>query len=214
MQLKIISLGNFTLNFFFKDISHYFQRNSRMMLVSLVIRVWAEYKFSQKQSGSFIISADVSFVTWLRTWINAVVILRYHIEGNFQERKLSRIDEKYNFREENFCRLLAFAVPKDAMPPNFGEKTFANSHKTVKFVEVFSFESFLPYGITVSWYHVWIHTVLSLSLSPCSLWSDHKYIHDRHWTMNILNCNEYCSSWRHTKPTSVSFKPEYINDVR
>ena len=148
MQLKIISLGNFTLNFFFKDISHYFQRNSRMMLVSLVIGVWAEYKFSQKQSGSFIISADVSFVTWLRTWINAVVILRYHIEGNFQERKISRIDEKYNFREENFRRLLAFAVPKDAMPPNFGEKTFANSHKTVKFLEVFSFESFLPYGIT------------------------------------------------------------------
>ena len=124
MQLKIISLGNFTLKFFFKDINHYFQRNSRMMLVSLVIGVWAEYKFSQKQSGSFIISADVSFVTWLRTWINAVVILRYHIEGNFQERKLSRIDEKYNFREENFCRLLAFAVPKDAMPPKFRRENF------------------------------------------------------------------------------------------
>ena len=139
---------NFILKFFFKDINHYFRRNSRIMFVSLVIGVWAEYKFSQKKSGSFIISADVNFVTRPRTWINAVVILRYHIEGNFQERKLSRIDEKYNFRDENFRRLLAFAVPKDAMPPNIGEKTFTNSHKTMKFVEVFSFESFLPYGIT------------------------------------------------------------------
>jgi len=34
-------------------------------------------------------------------------------------------------------------VPKDAMPPNFAEKS---SHKTAKFAKVFSLESFLLYG--------------------------------------------------------------------
>ena len=50
------------------------------------------------------------------------------------------------FMEKTFCRLLAFAVPKEAMPPNFAEKTFANSHKTTKFTEVFSLESFPLYS--------------------------------------------------------------------
>jgi len=36
---------------------------------------------------------------------------------------------------------------KDTMPQNFAEKTFTNSHKTAKFVKVFSLESFLLYGI-------------------------------------------------------------------
>ena len=30
----------------------------------------------------------------------------------------------------------------DAMPPNFGEKTFANGYKTLKFAKVFSLNSF------------------------------------------------------------------------
>ena len=42
--------------------------------------------------------------------------------------------------------LLAFATPKDVTPPNFAEKTFANSHKNTKFVKVFFLESFLLYG--------------------------------------------------------------------
>ena len=37
--------------------------------------------------------------------------------------------------------LLAGAA-KYAIPPNFGEKTFVNSYKTLKFVKVSSFESF------------------------------------------------------------------------
>ena len=40
----------------------------------------------------------------------------YHIVGNFRGRKLSQIGEKCNFHGENFRRLLAFAVPKDATP--------------------------------------------------------------------------------------------------
>ena len=58
--------------------------------------------------------------------------------------KLSQIGEKYDFHGENFRRSLAFAVPKDAMPPNFLEKTFANSHKTAK---VFLPRKFSLYGI-------------------------------------------------------------------
>ena len=55
---------------------------------------------------------------------------------NFQGRKLSQIGENYDLREEN---MLPFAVPTDAMPPNFVERTFANSHKTSEI-----YESFLP----------------------------------------------------------------------
>ena len=67
----------------------------------------------------------------------------YRIVGSFRGRKLSWIGEKYDFRRENFHGLLACATPKDAMPPNFAEKTFANSYKTVKFAKVFPLESFL-----------------------------------------------------------------------
>ena len=55
-------------------------------------------------------------------------------------------DEKYGFHRENFRILLTFAVPKDATPPNFAEKTFVNSHKTAKFTKVFSLESFPLYS--------------------------------------------------------------------
>ena len=76
-------------------------------------------------------------------------IVEYHIVGNFQGRKLLRIGEKYDFRRENFRGLLVCAAPKDAMPPNFTEKTFANSHKTGKFAKVFSLESFPLYTVVV-----------------------------------------------------------------
>ena len=60
--------------------------------------------------------------------------------------KTSQIGEKYDFCGENFCGLIARAVLKDTTPPNFTEKTFTNSHKTLKFVKVFSLESFPLYG--------------------------------------------------------------------
>ena len=52
----------------------------------------------------------------------------YHIAGNFHE------------LVKNTIGLLAFAVPKDATPPNFTEKTFANSHKPAKFTKVLSWK--------------------------------------------------------------------------
>ena len=71
----------------------------------------------------------------------------YRVAENFQWRKLSRIGEKYDFRGENFRRLLALATPKDTTPQNFMEKTFKISHKTPKFAKVFSLESFPLYGM-------------------------------------------------------------------
>ena len=62
----------------------------------------------------------------------------YCIAGNFRERKLSRIGEKYDFRRENFRGLLTFAPPKFATLPNLAEKAFANSHKITKFASFLS----------------------------------------------------------------------------
>ena len=67
----------------------------------------------------------------------------YRIAENFWRRKLLRIGEKYDLHGENFRGLLPFAMPKDGTPPNFAEK----SHKTAKFVKVFSLKSFPLYGI-------------------------------------------------------------------
>ena len=70
-----------------------------------------------------------------------IVHIYIRIAGNFWGRKLSQIGEKDDIHGKNFCGLLACAVPKDTTPPNFAKKTFTNSHKTAKFVKVFSLES-------------------------------------------------------------------------
>ena len=49
--------------------------------------------------------------------------------------------------EKTFADCLLVLPPKDAMPPNFVEKTFANSYKTLKFSKALSLESFLLYSI-------------------------------------------------------------------
>lgn len=48
--------------------------------------------------------------------------------------------------EGDFCSLVS---PKDAMSPNFTEKSFVDSHKTLKFMNVFSLSKVLLYG--TSW---------------------------------------------------------------
>ena len=50
--------------------------------------------------------------------------------------------------------------PKDVTLPNFLEKNFVNSHKTAKFVKVFSLKSFLLYTVcflfSLDWaYYQW-----------------------------------------------------------
>ena len=44
---------------------------------------------------------------------------RLPYSGGLLREKTSRIGEKYDFRRENFHRLLAFAMPEDTTPPNF-----------------------------------------------------------------------------------------------
>ena len=61
------------------------------------------------------------------------------------------------FCEEDFQGLLAFAA-EGCHAPNFTEKTFANSHKTAKFVKVFGLESscytiHFPYMRTFCYQH-------------------------------------------------------------
>ena len=57
----------------------------------------------------------------------------YRIAGNFRERKLSQICEKYDFRWENFRGLLAFAVQKDATPQISQRKLSCIATKLRKF---------------------------------------------------------------------------------
>jgi len=62
----------------------------------------------------------------------------------------------------------------DATLPNFVKKTFVNSHKTSKFVDVFSFKSFLLYGI---YFYIYIaeddvHSVYREVLDLAGRWRD------------------------------------------
>ena len=59
---------------------------------------------------------------------------------SFRGRKLSWFGGNMIFMDCSLVSLL-----KDAMSPNFVEKKFANSYKTLKFAKVFSLESFSLY---------------------------------------------------------------------
>ena len=68
------------------------------------------------------------------SWLN-VETLKEHPPHLWLTCKV-QIGEKYNFCGENFRRLLVFAAPKDTTPQNFVEKTFVNSHKTMKLAKI------------------------------------------------------------------------------
>ena len=72
-------------------------------------------------------------------------LIRYHIAGIFRGRKLSRIGGKPDFCGDNFHRLLTGApnLPLKMPRPQISRrKPFPNSHKTSKFMKVFSLKSF------------------------------------------------------------------------
>ena len=77
---------------------------------------------------------------WYLAWL-----YMYHIARNFCGRKLSQIGDYKIFTEKTFadCSLVP---PKDVTPQNFAEITFTNSHKTLKFVQVFFLKSFPLYS--------------------------------------------------------------------
>ena len=62
--------------------------------------------------------------------------------GKLSREKTLRIGEKYNFRG-----LLAFAVPKDAMPQILRRKLSCIATKPLNSQKVFSLKSFPLYGI-------------------------------------------------------------------
>ena len=66
-------------------------------------------------------------------------------QETFMGEKFHELVENKIFAEKSFvdCSLVLL---KDATPPNFAMKTFANSHKTSKFTKVFSLESIPLYG--------------------------------------------------------------------
>ena len=69
---------------------------------------------------------------------NKATVLARHFRrrGNVRELVENTVSRR------KLSRLLVFAAPKDAAPPNFAEKTSANSHKTAKIAKVISLESF------------------------------------------------------------------------
>ena len=63
-----------------------------------------------------------------------------------REKAFVGIGEKYDFRGENFHRLLTFAAPKDATPLNFAEKLSWIATKLWNSQKVFSLKGFPLYG--------------------------------------------------------------------
>ena len=82
--------------------------------------------------------------------VESVNVLPY-IRKLLREKTFANNWWKYDFRGENLCGLLTFAVPKDTTPRICGE-TFAYSHKTAKFAQVFSLKSFPLYGMVWMYY--------------------------------------------------------------
>ena len=76
----------------------------------------------------------------------------YCIVENFRGRKLSRIGENMIFVEKTFVNFSLLPHQK-CHAPKFAEKTFVNSHKTVKSAKVFSLESFPLYSTCLLYKH-------------------------------------------------------------
>ena len=74
----------------------------------------------------------------LRLCYMSYAIIKHEVESRWSIQilysgKLSRIGENTIFCGENFSRLVAFVAPKDTMPQNFVEKTFAKPWNSRKF---------------------------------------------------------------------------------
>ena len=72
----------------------------------------------------------------------------YRIVGNLRGRKKTFANWwKIWFMERKLSQVAWFCCAKECLAPNFAEKTFANSHKAMKFTKVFSFKGFPLYGM-------------------------------------------------------------------
>ena len=77
---------------------------------------------------------------------------RIHVAGIFEGENFREMVEKCDFAEKTFMRLLARTTYRPPSLQTIMEKTFAERHKTVKFVKVFSLESFPLYSICTYMY--------------------------------------------------------------
>ena len=75
------------------------------------------------------------------------IIVRYCIAEKFRGRKLSQIDEKYDFCGESFHGLLAFGVPKKRHAPKFRGENFCEQPQKHEIRK-----SFLPRKFSAIWY--------------------------------------------------------------
>ena len=74
----------------------------------------------------------------------------YHVpySGKLSWEKVSRIGENKSFTKKTFAAC-SLGATKNAMPPNFVEKTFTDSHKTSKFTKIFSLKSIPLWGVVL-----------------------------------------------------------------
>ena len=80
-------------------------------------------------------------------------------EKTFTRFGRNKIFTEKTFVEKTFTDCSLVSLPKDAIPPNFAEKTFTNSCKTSKFAKVFSLGSFPLYGSSYTKLNNIIHSI-------------------------------------------------------
>ena len=93
----------------------------------------------------------------------------YHITKNFQGRKLSRIGAKYDFRRENFRRLLAWAANRTPCPQSSLRKLSRRATKSRNLKKISLSKVFPVYNILCLHMHiinynylVFIHFLLTI----------------------------------------------------
>ena len=124
------------------------------------------------------------------TWQCTDVSLAYRTAGNFRGRKVSWISE---FSLRKLSRIACICCTKGCHVPKFAAKTFANSHKTTKFRQVFFLESFLLYGTVhefrtvslVSWCSQKMGSVLMYTFNSLFWWMWVSSIGDMHNDTNL-----------------------------
>ena len=116
---------------------------------------------------------------FLHTYIHWLIHWLIPYSGKLSREKTFTNWWKMWFSRRKLWRLLAFAAPKDATLPNFGEKTFANSHTTVKFVKVFSLKT--------SRYTVfYVGSLIRTHLRPAILAQRGILISERKWSTQTI----------------------------
>ena len=105
------------------------------------------------------------------TGVSSSISHKYHIAGNFRGRKLSRIGKKYDFRRQNFRRLLTLLPQRTPHPQILQRKLLRIATKLRNSWKVFSLESFPVYGIIAipPWIHIQVYTHMLIYICTYTL---------------------------------------------